>query len=71
MMKKQLLKATRNFGGQAMSGLAVVIFALLVGGVAQAPTSGAGVSVVPNEAARRVDVFVDGRLSRPTSGLRR
>lgn len=59
MIEKQLYQ-TQIFGG-ARSWLAVTILLLLTAAATLAQPKATGVSVVPNEAARRVDILVDGR----------
>jgi hypothetical protein len=59
------MKKTRPYQKQILGGarscLAVMSLMLLTGGATPAQQKGRGVSVVPNEAARRVDILVDGR----------
>ena len=61
MMKKEMLQITQIFGGRALACLAVVSCTLLAVGSVQAQHGERGVSVVPAEAARRVDILVDGQ----------
>jgi hypothetical protein len=60
-MKKKMLHTTQYFGGHTLSWLAVMSLALLTGVSTLAQHKERGVSVVPNEAMRRVDIFVDGQ----------
>ncbi|MGI9167395.1 MAG: PmoA family protein [Pyrinomonadaceae bacterium] len=64
-MKKKMLYTTQNtkqiFGVHTLSWLAVVSLVLLTGASTLAQRKERGVSVVPNEATRRVDIFVEGQ----------
>jgi Family of unknown function (DUF6807) len=59
-MRKKLPYQTRIFG-RGRSRLALVILLLLTAATTPAQPNARGVSVVANEAARRVDILIDGR----------
>ncbi|MGH9900686.1 MAG: PmoA family protein [Pyrinomonadaceae bacterium] len=60
-MKDEMTRALHLAGRRAFAGLASLALTACIVTTADAQRGERGVRVVPNEAARRVDVFVDGR----------